>query len=317
MSHLKAFQIKIGSKLLDYRLSRQLNLKQVQLFFKKNYSVNKLWVGGRHILGLLEKNNQSLFLKLSTTEGISALTKNEYLWNEQFNKLIPRNLSKFWVPENKDCGIYKENLFYLITDNLNGQLLTNTPTKSKSSSILLKNINLIIEFSESIKKLKLVNLSIEENSNFKDSFLEKTNSWYNTIPENIRLQYKINDLLKLVTNNIPNLQSKPRHGDFTPWHLMELKNGQLGLIDGEHAKKNSVEYYDIGYFIQRVFTILQNSTLSIRILNQLIKRGYDLEKLRVILAARAIGGFVDESLRPNPNYEINNNFKSWIINNLS
>lgn len=94
---------------------------------------------------------------------------------------------------------------------------------------------------------------------------------------------------------------------------MKLKGGQLGLIDGEHAKVNGVEYYDIGYFIQRVFSILQNPNFADNMLSLLIKSDYDVDKLQVILAARGIGGFLDESLNMSPSYATSNKFSSWVI----
>src|SRR3989344_6997172 len=126
-NNLKAFQIKVNGRVLDYRLCKELDLDQARAFFEKRCLIKKLWSGGRHILGILEKGDKVLFLKLATTEGISAVTKNEYKWNEQFNKLAPRRLSNFWVPKNKDCGLYKDKLFYLITDKFDGELLVQRP----------------------------------------------------------------------------------------------------------------------------------------------------------------------------------------------
>lgn len=110
------------------------------------------------------------------------------------------------------------------------------------------------------------------------------------------------------------MKNQSRHGDFAPWHLIKLNTNQLALIDGEHARSNGVEYYDIAYFIQRVFSVLGNQLLSKQILSLLLKRNYNLQKLKVILASRAIGGFLDESLKSRPNYQIANQFKSWALN---
>lgn len=315
MVNLKAFQIIVNGKILDYRLGENKNLDKIRNFFEKKYTIKKLIPGGRHILGVLEKNKRTLFLKLSTTEGISAVSKNEYNWNEQFNKLVSRRNSNFWVPQNKDCGLYEARLFYLITDRFDGELLIQKPKKTEISTAFKNLLPSIIRFSEIIQELDLNSLSNEEDSDYRKIFLEKVRAWYTDIPKNIAGKYKIEDLLKTVENGISKLQRKPRHGDFTPWHLIKLKTGQLGLIDGEHARKNGVEYYDIGYFIQRVFSVLQNPALAEDILYQLTKRNYNLKKLKVILAARAIGGFLDESLNPSPDYTFCVKFKDWIINN--
>ncbi len=302
----------VNGKILDYRLGEKLYLSKVESFFKRKYRVRKLWSGGRHILGILEKDNKLLFLKLATTEGISVVTENEYTWNKHFNKLVSRKSSDFWVPQNKECGLYN-NLFYLITDNIEGELLVRKPEKSKISTVFLKSIPSIIRLSELIQKLDIVNLKGEENLDYRKYFFKKTNSWYNDIPIDIVEKHRVKNLLKIVEQGISGLQKRPRHGDFTPWHLIRLSSGQLGLIDGEHAMSSGVEYYDIGYFIQRVFSVLQNPSLAEDILFLLLRNGINIEKLRVILAARGIGGFLDESLKPSPNYEFGNKFKDWVI----
>lgn len=311
--NLKAFQVMVNGKILDYCLGKKLDLSKVESFLKKKYYVRKLWSGGRHILGILEKENKLLFLKLATTEGISAITENEYAWNQQFNQLVSREQSNFWVPKNWDSGKYNNKLFYLITDLFEGKLLAEKPEKSKISTVFLKSIPSIIRLSELIQELALVNLSDEKNSDHKKYFFEKTKSWYNGIPIDILEKHRVKYLLKIVEQGISDLQKKPRHGDFTPWHLIKLQYGQLGLIDGEHTMNSGVEYYDIGYFIQRVFSVLQNPSLAEDILSMLIKNNYNIEKLKVILAARGIGGFLDESLKPSPNYGLSNKFKDWVI----
>lgn len=310
--NLKAFQIMVNSKKLDYRLGKKLDLSKVRSFFKRKYNVRKLWSPGRHILGILEKNNKLFFLKLATTEGISAITENEYAWNKQFNKIVPRKDSDFWVPQNEECGLYN-NLFYLITDNIEGELLVRRPEKMQIPKLLLDNISSVIKFSELIQKLDIANLKREENLDNRKYFFEKTKSWYKDIPGNIVEKYSIKDLLKIVEKGISDFQKKPHHGDFTPWHLIKLSDGQLGLIDGEHAMSSGVEYYDIGYFIQRIFSVLQSPALAKNILSMLIKKDYKLEKLRVIFAARGIGGFLDESLKPFPNFKLSSQFMGWTI----
>src|SRR3990167_1879012 len=137
---LAAFKIRVGGKILNYRLGKNLNLEDVKKYFRKKYKVKKLWQGPRHVLGELEKSNQELFLKLSTTEGIGAVTKNEYRWNEEFNSQIKRPKSNYWVPKNYDCGLYQNKLFFLITDKLKGEFLAKTPTESKMSQTFISSI---------------------------------------------------------------------------------------------------------------------------------------------------------------------------------
>lgn len=312
MSQLKAFQIKVGTKILNYRLGEKLDLAEIKSYFNKKYGVKKLLHGSRHIFGELEKDNNIYFLKLSTSEGIGHITKTEFLWNDQFNKLVPRESSSFWVPKNFDSGLYKNKYFYLITDKLDGKLLAETALPLTSNTALIKYLSKVIELSELIQKLNITNLSEKNNTDHHDFFLSKTKSWYNDIPAEVTTQFKIADVLGFVTNNVSTLEQKPRHGDFAPWHIMAYNN-YLFLIDGEHALSNGVQYYDIAYFIQRVFSVLESKIIAEKIYAQLKKRDYDITKLKTVLAARAIGGFLDESLKDKPNYKIANDFKNWVI----
>lgn len=310
---LESFKININGKILDYRLGKKLNLDEVRAFFAKKYTVKELWLDQRHVLGVLEKNGVEFFLKLATTEGISIVTKIEFSWNEEFNELVEREYSSFWVPKNYESSLYDNRLFYLITDKFEGELLSSKPEKTEASPIFLSYLPEIIDFSEFIQTLNIHNLSEAENINYQQWFINKAESWCNDIPNDIKEKYQIYELLSLVKNGASVLEKRPRHGDFTPWHLFKLKTGQLGLIDGEHAKANGVEYYDIGYFIQRVYCILENPELARKIFSVLMERNYDSKKLQTVLAARGIGGFLDESLKETPDYSWCESFKKWVI----
>ena len=309
--NLGAFKIRVGQKVLDYRLGANLNLDDVRNFFSRKYTVKKLWQGPRHVLGEVEKSDKKLFLKLSTTEGIGVVTKNEYNWNEEFNSQIKRSNSDYWVPKNYDCGFYKNKLFYLITDRLEGEFLAKTPVASKISQTFIASLPDVIAFSQLIQSLKAKNP--DQKGIHHEIFLNKTKSWLDEIPNDIQTKYDLEELHKTVEKGVSDLEARPKHGDFAPWHLINLEDGQLALIDGEHALKNGVELYDIGYFIPTVFSVLKNPELAKDILNLLDDQRFDIKKLRCILAARAIGGFLDESLAHTPDYSYADKFRKWII----
>lgn len=309
---MRAFEVNVKGKILNYRSSRDLNLKEVKNFFAKNYKVLKLWQVKRHVVGILEKDSQKLFLKLAPTEGIGAVTQNEYKWNDQFNKLVNRT-SKFWVPKNYDNGFYHNNLFYLITDYLEGEPYAKTPDKTSDLSLLKKDIPVIIDFAELIQDLPVNEFSLEDNEDYLDRNLRKVESWFNDIPKEIVKEFGIDRLFHLAKYDYPKLEKRTRHGDFTPWHMFKLQNGKIGLFDGERAMRNGVEYYDVTYFIQRVFSVLENPEFAKEIYQMLVRRFYDVDKMQTVLAARAIGGFLDESLKEKPNYEIAEEFKDWVM----
>lgn len=293
---MKAFEIEVKGRKLDYRVGKKLDLKKIKNFLENKYKVISLRQAERHVIGVVKKNSKEFFLKLATSEGISYLTKAEYEWNNQFNIENPRETSNYWVPQNFDSGIYQDNLFYLITDKFEGQLLAERPEKL-TSKLLVEQLPIVIEFSELIQGL---NINIPEREHAHQEFFKtKVLGWYQAIPENVRKDYKINNLLKIVAASYQKLERKTRHGDFTPWHLFSLEKGRIGLIDGEHAMRNGVEYYDAAYLIQRVFCVLENPHLAKNILSLLDNRKYNLQKLKTVLAARGIGGFLDESLKKN------------------
>lgn len=312
MRELKSFKIHLKNKVLDYRQSEDLDLEKVRSFFSKKYQIEKLWKVPRHVLGIFVKGNQKFFLKLSTSEGIGIITENEYNWNDYFNKYNTN--SDFLVPKNYDKGIYNGKYFYLITDYFEGSLLCEIREKCNSVNFI-KHINQIIGLSETIQELPQSGFVLPEYEeiNYKIRFLNKTVGWFEDINNDLIEKYKIGELLEVVKSGIDKLESKPRHGDFTPWHILKLKNNKLGLIDGEHAFPDGVENYDICYLIQRVFSILKNPQLAQAIYSKLIERKYDKNKLKIVLASRAIGGFLDVSLNNEIDYQFAIDFKNWVL----
>ncbi|MGA2967746.1 MAG: phosphotransferase [Candidatus Levyibacteriota bacterium] len=309
---MKAFEVNINGRILNYRNSRDLDLKDVEDFFAKKYQVVKIRQVKRHVVGILEKDGRKLFLKLAPTEGISAVTQNEYQWNGQFNKLVNRD-SKFCVPQNFESGFYKDNLFYLVTDYFDGELYVKTPSKNENPGLVANDISRIIDFAELVQDLPVDEFSLEDNENYLERNFRKVESWFYDIPKEIVEKFAVEKLMGFVGKNYPNLERRTRHGDFTPWHMFKLENGKIGLFDGERAMRNGVEYYDVAYFIQRVFSVLENQNFAKAIFSLLKERNYDLEKLRVVLVSRAIGGFLDESLKEKPNYKIAEEFKTWTL----
>src|SRR3990167_6518432 len=125
---MDAFKIKVGNKILDYRQPKKLNLAEVKNFFSKKYIVRNISQGSRHVIGELESKKRLLFLKLSTTPGISEVGQIEYKFNDIYNDQISRDKSDFWVPQNLECGFYN-NLFFSISEKVDGRLLSDAKPK--------------------------------------------------------------------------------------------------------------------------------------------------------------------------------------------
>lgn len=299
---MKAFQVKIKGQFLDYRIGKKLNLNEIKKFFEeKGYNITKFIPQQRHVCAILSLPTQqdNLFLKLSTAKGISIVTENEAAWNDFVSARLP-------VPRNLDRGYYKNDYFYIITNHIDGPLATYEVAEVK--------IDEIITLSEKIFSLKIPLLPADiynPGKNHQEKFINKVKSHFESIPQEVKQKYQLEKSLQLIGVGALILECRPRHGDFAPWHL--LSTSHFSLIDGEHAMSQSVEYYDIGYFIQRVFSVWKKPDLAKRVYHKLMKRNYDREKLKTILLARSIGGFLDESLNPTPDYKIHEEFKSWVL----
>ena len=299
-----AFKVIKNGKTLDYRIGQDLNLTDVEQFFKKSYEVKKLWSEKRHVVGILEKENKKYFLKLATTEGISIRFETEKIWDEEFNKHNTKQ--NFKVPKIFESGYYNK-LLYFVTDFFEGEKLAELTGKTNKIS---DNLELVLDFAEHIQTLPLtipVNDAIMSDDH-QEWFRLKTKSWLDSIPKDVYDKFELDKLWRIVVEGSNLLQKRPRHGDFTPWHIILPGDSKLGLIDGEHAHSLGVEYYDICYFIQRVYSVLEDEELASKIFHKLLSRGYDKSKLKTVLLSRAIGGFLDESFKPSPNYQIASDF---------
>lgn len=306
---MDAFKVQKDGQTFDYRVGGKLDLEDVKKELSQKFEVLELKEENRHVTGHIRIDNQDFFLKLATSVGISIRLENEKLWNEQYNKWSDSDLYK--VPQNRADGYYKD-LLYLVMDFITGPQIA---TFDGKINLIGNQIDSIIDFSEHIQKLPLdipVNDAIQ-NPDHQAWFCEKTKSWLDSIPEDVRKRNQVIDLWKIVESGAKNLEKKPRHGDFTPWHMITEDEKSITLFDGEHAHSNGVENYDICYFIQRVHSILELPDLAHEIYENLMNRGYDKNKLQTVMASRAIGGFLDESLKPNPDYESENEFKEWVL----
>lgn len=297
---MKAFQIKINDRQLDYRIGEKIDLEKVKSFFTlKGYTILNFIDAQRHVCAIVEKAHQKYFLKLSTSEGISVVTENEAKWNDQASDLLS-------IPKSYDRGYFNNKYFYLITSFFDGPVLT--------SQVIQAQIDKIIDLSEKIMGLDIADLpsdSYNLGKNYKQKFINKTRLHFESIPKSVRDEYLLENTFGEIQSGNDHINQSPRHGDFAPWHMI-FSNNKINLIDGEHAMNQGVKYYDIAYFIQRVYAVSKEKILAQDIYKKIINRNYDKRGLKIVLLARAIGGFLDESLSPKPDYRYHEDFKNWI-----
>lgn len=306
---MQAFKIKKGNNVFDYRKSEVLDLDEVRRDFSKKFNVLDIRQPGRHVILTISKGGQEYILKLASTEGIGVRTEVEARWNNEFNK--HSNSVNFRVPKNIDEGYYN-GLYYLITEKFFG---THLSTLRGGINKISNHIEEIVGFANHIQNLPLdiPNNDLIDAPNAQEWFVKKTKNWYESVSPLVIRDYGVDKLLEIVENGSGKLLEKPRHGDYTPWHIMSLGENKLALIDGEHAHSHGVEHYDIAYFLQRVFAVIDRRDQTEEVLNNLKETNVDINKLKIVLTSRAIGGYLDEFLSPVPNYEKAKEFSDFVL----
>ena len=309
------FTVNVGGQKLDYRVKEDLDLNQIKKVLEaKGWWVIELAQPHRNVVGVLEKDGKRFRLKLAGSSGMGVLVKNEVEFLTQASDLLPKDLVV--LPTLVEFGEFKLNnqtYPYFIVKELPGKPLVNYP-ETKDTAQLVPFIDQIIQTAEAVSRLpfSLKARDYAGEGDYKDFFLSKTRKWLMAVTEEIREKYQLNALFDIVKAGTPSLAKNFRHGDFAPWHILLLDDKRLGLVDFEHATSEGVQYYDIAYFIQRVFQVLQDENLAKEVYNRLISRDYDQEKLKTVLASRAIGGFLDEQVGEG-NFAQAERFKEWVL----
>ncbi len=309
------FTVSVGGRELDYRVKDNLDLNQIkEVLESKGWQVIELAQPHRNVVGVLEKDGERFRLKLAGSVGMGVLVKNEVEFLTQAKGLLPEDLVALpTLVESGELKFNNQTYPYFIVKELPGKPLVSYP-ETKDTAQLAPYIDQIIQTAEAVSSLP-ISLKARDyagEGDYKDFFLNKTRKWLTAIPEEIRNRYQLNALSDIVKAGTPKLEKSFRHGDFAPWHILLLDDERLGLLDFEHATSEGVQYYDLAYFIQRVFQVLEDKNLAKEVYHRLISRGYDQAKLKTVLASRAIGGFLDEWLGER-NFAQAERFKEWVL----
>lgn len=97
-----------------------------------------------------------------------------------------------------------------------------------------------------------------------------------------------------------------QHGDFVPWHVFSVKNGNMPdqwvSFDGEHASMQKPRFYDLAYSYSRLFTASSNQVAAAEMLGQFIALGEQNQEFTAdefyvafipVLMTRSMGMFLD------------------------
>ena len=74
-----------------------------------------------------------------------------------------------------------------------------------------------------------------------------------------------------IESRLSDIQPALQHGDFVPWHMFDLGDGKIGLIDGEHASLTKPRYYDLAYLYTRLATRQQSFEQASKVLREFLK----------------------------------------------
>ena len=270
-----------------------LDLNEISTFLnKRGYEVVDLRQPWRHVVGKIKKDGKEFFLKIASTVEIGKKTKNQIDWSEKASKM----LKTMKVPEIKDKGEYKE-LPWFTNEYIGGELLADyVKDREKGTKELSQNLERVALVAKEILELSPDVSSPKETQEkaglVEKMMIEKVDGWI----ELTNKKESITELRKFMIEKLPEIQFAPSFGDFVPWHMIK-RNEEIYLIDSEHARMEGIKFYDVAYFYHRVFTKLQTPDIADEFMQIFLKlypmSNKDKETLRMILAQRLIGGYMD------------------------
>lgn len=267
---------------------RKIPLNLVRKFLNsKGYAVDSLDQQWRHVTGVVRKNNRKFFLKMATTIKTGKMTEVEFFWNELVSKRLPSNVP-FKVPDNIEKGLFDDKLFFFISEYFGSETLADkypplvkrladwTPVIAKSAYV--------------ISSLRQWSESESEGQPAGENLLESATEWASQLKSDTK------SLLKVIKKSAGEIKEAFNHGDFVPWHMYNLGDNKLGLIDAEHGGWKP-KYYDVAYFYLRVRQNLGEKELARKFLLEFIDLLIEKEKitfwneLKPVLAQRLVGNF--------------------------
>lgn len=274
--------------------SERVDVEEIKKFFiSKKVNVKEINETGRflHIVGNL--NNQKIFIKVSTSEGLNEKLLNDISWYNELKRVgIDFNITPLL-----EHGYIDDTLVYAIYEFVEGNTLDSMIEKIDNKMLKdLANINISID---SIKGINLFKNQQEREHAKKDIISIKDKASHNfKIAENFARESNedLTKLLNIVKNYEQIDEMGLNHNDFTPRNIL-FSDGKLILTDGESASTTSPRFYDVAIMYTRLYFTYNRPDLAKEYLNEFIKllpKDY-LDTFnftfKTMLASRTIGGF--------------------------
>lgn len=313
---LSAFQLRYQGKTFDYGSSTtNPALHDVSKWVaKKGYQLSKILGHGRHTTALLHHGVTPFFAKIAHSPGTGLLLSQEYRWLSAFHAKQARS---FRVPTPIVFDESLDGYSILITEFIQAPPLHALPDPGVLDpdwKISKSTMRSLLSVADEIAVFPHVLPCIDESLALlspQEAFVQKVSRHFQALPAEIASNPVILRLFQKVHQGASSLSSAGRHGDYTPWHILQ-EGASIFLLDAEHAHSHSVELYDLAYFVQRMHSVIGAEEGAVQFIQEISKQRNRPLQLQTVLAARAIGGFLDESLVSNPSYSIHFRFAKRI-----
>lgn len=204
----------------------------------------------------------------------------------------------FAVPHNENSG-QQNGLFWFTCGYFSGDFLaTKDPPDKKTLDVWLDKIVKCALWTNQLPQLDLPMNQYGGSKKVGGVLLDDVKKWSQEI------NAETDGLIRIIEESQDDIKLQTQHGDFVPWHMIDLDDGKFGLIDGEHARSTLPKYYDVAYWYMRVMTELSNPEISEEFLerfHQKLDSGDQktfTDELRPVLAQRTVGAFWDAAHNP-------------------
>jgi hypothetical protein len=254
----------------------------------------------RHGAATVEKNGVQYFMKVASLAAGSPRIENEIAWNQGMGKYMER-FEQFLIPEIIESGEWGDKKYYVSSFHNDNPLMIDG---NSDGSTFWRRLHDIAELSWILLDAPSILLpkdSSQEGWNNIEGYVQKVKAWSAEVDNDLMVP-----LLEKFVYRLPGIYSQyfspcVNHGDFTPWHILEQKDGRLVLVDGEAASCTALRFYDAAYMYHRLCTevsyyFAESYLANFSNLLSSAKRQELSEIFPILLACRIIGGFRDAKL---------------------
>ena len=309
----KRWQNYVKKVISQDRTTEKLDLDEVKGYFTGlGFEVVAIEQPWRHVIGKLRKGRRDYFLKLGCTPEISQnRTRREKLWLEYVGQYISGK-ETFIVPHTYESGLFRGNLFWFIDDWFEPNFLSVMkpadpknlerwiPAIAKAAAALLK-----IPVPQPGEELYMAMYPNDEHEpKPADRLRANAHVWAEESGQDlVDLLVEIDQTAKQIKSGKLPSETAVTHGDFVPWHMIEVDKGRFALTDGDLGSFRTPKYYDAANFYRSVWVHL-GERYSRQFLRHFlgIYQPKSMEefwiRFRPVLAQRIIGGFWDHREKP-------------------